>query len=263
MRGTGTAIYRLTSHVLLLMLLGCRVSLSPVKNRVSVGSESYVVFDAEGEEGEGDLYVGSASGGRAFRITFSRVHESSPALSPDGIMLAFIRGAHAADSADHRIWIMNLLNGAERDVPSLGEGRFPQRLGWSLDGTALFVRTSQGDFQIPAPPSAPKPQALDSTSRFSADTALGVPLGSPVIAVAEPCDTGICVRTQAGSQVLTTGGRAPFRWGADSVAYFNGDVIEVRPLGGGTVRQVRWSDSPANPRSATQFPGTLPGNQDQ
>lgn len=253
----------LTTYASLLTVIGCRVSLSPVKNRVGVGVESYVVFDADGENGEGDLYVGSASGGQAFRVTFTRVHESSPALSPDGIMLAFIRGPHAADSARHRIWIMNLLNGAEREVPSLGEGAFPQRLGWSLDGTALFIRTSRGDFQIAAPPSAPEPQAIGSPSRAIADTALGVPLGSPVIGIAEPCDAGICVRTVAGSQVVSAGGRAPLRWGADSVGYFNGDGIEVRPLGGGTTRMVRWSGSPANLRTATQFPGVVPRGQDR
>ena len=245
----------------MLLVLGCRVSLSPVKNRVGVGVESYVVFDADGEDGEGDLYVGSASGGKAFRVTFTRVHESSPALSPDGLMLAFIRGPHAADSAGHRIWVMNLVNGAEREVAELGEGFHPQRLAWSLDGTILFVGTGRGNFQIPAPPSPLQPRAVDPSSGSIADTALSVPLGNPVIAVAEPCGGGICARTRVGSQMLSPSGRAPFRWGADSVAYFNGDAIEVRPLGGGTTRQVRWSGSPANPRTATQFPGSPPGPQ--
>jgi hypothetical protein len=246
----------------MLLVVGCRVSLSPVKNRVAVGVESYVVFDADGEEGEGDLYVGSASGGTAFRVTFTRVHESSPALSPDGIMLAFIRGPHAADSGGHRIWVMNLLNGAEREVPELGSGAHPRRLGWSLDGKSLFVRTPDGDFQTSAPPANSPPRAVDQSSQAAADTALAVPLGSPVIAIAQPCEGGICALTASGSQILSATGRDAFRWGADSVGYFRGNEIEVRPLGGGTTRSLRWTGVPPNPRTATSFPGA-PTDQNQ
>ena len=252
-----------TLYSSLFTLVGCRVSLSPVKNRLGVGVESYVVFDAEGENGEGDLYAGSASGGKAFRVTFTRVHESSPALSPDGLMLAFIRGPHSADSAGHRVWVMNLLNGSEREVPELADGSFPRRLGWSLDGQLLFIATSRGDFQVPAPPSDPRPLVVAQSFRAKADTMLAVPLGSPIVGIAQSCDGGICALTPAGSQVLSSSGRAPFRWGADSVGYFSGDGIEVRPLGGGTTRQVRWSGAPANPGTATQFPGSTPANQDR
>ena len=244
-----------TCYLSLVIVVGCRVSLSPVKNRVDVGVESYVVFDAEGEDGQGDLYAGSASGGSVVRVTFTRVHESSPALSPDGVMLAFIRGARAGDSASHRIWIMNLLNGAERDVGELGEGAYPQKLGWSLDGTALFAATSRGILRISPPPADPDPGAVEPGSIPAADTALGVPLGFPVMAVARACDSGICAFTPSGSQVVTPMGRAPFRWGADSMGYFVGDAVLVRPLGGGTTREVRWSGLPSSVHGASQFPG--------
>ena len=254
-----------TCHLSLVTLVGCRVSLSPVKNRVGVGVESYVFFDADGEDGQGDLYVGSASGGKVFRATFTRVHESSPALSPNGIMLAFIRGSHAADSAGHRVWVMNLMNGAEREVPEPGAGAFPQRLAWSLDGTTLYVRTSRGDFQTAAPPADPRLVAVDRASQAAADTALRVPLGLPVIAIAEPCDSGggICARTPSGAQRLSPVGRDAFRWGADSVGYFIGNGIEVRPLGGGSTRQLRWTGIPSPPRTATQFPGLAPADQNR
>jgi hypothetical protein len=231
------------------------MSMSPVKNRVGVGVESYVVFDAAGENGEGDLYVGSASGGRVFRVTFSRVHESSPALSPNGLMLAFIRGPHASDSTSHRVWIMNLVNGAEREVPTLGTNAFPRRLAWSLDGSTLYVRTGVGDFQVPGPPADLIPQPVARTEQASADTVLAVPLGSPVLAMAEACDSGVCARTASGTQVLSLTGRSPFRWGTDSVGYLSGTEIEVRPLGGGTTRQLRWVGIPSNVKTATHFPG--------
>jgi hypothetical protein len=56
-----------------------------------VGSESYVVFEAAGEDGQGDLYASPAAGGPSFPVTFSRAHETAPALSPDGTMLAYLR----------------------------------------------------------------------------------------------------------------------------------------------------------------------------
>lgn len=247
----------------LVLLSGCRVSLSPLKNRVSVGEESYVVFDGEGEDGQGDLYAGSASGGSVFRITFTRVHESSPALSPDGTMLAFIRGARAADSASHRIWIMNLLNGAEREMPVLGPAAYPRRLAWSLDGAAIYARTAQGDFRIPAPPAPATPEAVTAGTQATADTILAVPLGFPVIAIATGCDSGICAFTRSGSQVVSTEGRDPFRWGSDSLAYIRGRGIEVRPLAGGATREVRWTQVPSELRTATQFPGILPPRPDR
>jgi hypothetical protein len=248
----------LTLHSsLFTVVLGCRVSLSPVKNRIGVGVESYVIFDAAGENGEGDLYAGSASGGKAFRVTFSRVHESSPALSPDGVMLAFIRGPHAADSAGHRVWIMNLLNGSEREMPEMGEGAYPQRVGWALDGSSLLVRTSQGDFRLAPPPGDPNPQPVAAALQPGADTLLGVPLGLPVAGLARECAEGVCALTPGGETVLAEGGRTPFRWGRDSVAYFRGASIEIRPLGGGTTRHLRWADMPLNPRTASQFPGTI------
>ena len=253
----------LTLHSSLLTVLGCRVSLSPVKNRIGVGVESYVIFDGDGENGEGDLYAGSASGGPVFRVTFSRVHEAGPALSPDGTTLAFIRGAHAADSTGHRVWIMNLLNGAEREVPVLGEGAYPQRLGWSLDGTVLYARTARGVFRIAAPPAQPQPTLVDSAALPAADTALGVPLGNPVAAFAEECNGGVCACTASGSQSISATGRSPLRWGSDSVGYFQGEEIEVRPLRGGSTRQVRWSGLPDNVRTATQFAGAGPVDRDQ
>jgi WD40-like Beta Propeller Repeat len=230
------------------------MSLSPVKNRIGVGVESYVFFDALGEDGQGDLYAGSASGGKVFRVTFSRAHESDPALSPDGAVLAFIRGPRSADSVEHRVWVMNLLNGSERELPAAGPGAFPQRVAWSSDGATLYIRTSVGDFATAAPP---------YTARFApagaaADTAFSAPLGTPVVALAGMCEgaAGVCARLDSGpAQVLSPVGRNPFRWGSDSVGYFVRDLIEVRPLGGGSTRTLRWSGMPESPGTASQFPG--------
>jgi hypothetical protein len=232
------------------------MSLSPIKNKIEVGVESYVVFEGDGEGGQGDLFAGSAGGGSVYRLTFSRVHEFGPALSPDGAMLAFIRGRTREDSSSYRVWVMNLLNGAEREITMEGAG-YPRRVGWSRDGTAIYARASSGDFVASAPPSTSGFTPVgDDAAR--ADSAVSILLGEPATATVTGClnGPGLCVPSDSGGfQVLSTDGRDAFRWGADSVGFWVGDVVEVRPLGGGKTRELRWTRMPPHPGKATQFPG--------
>jgi hypothetical protein len=237
------------------------MSLSPLGNRLQVGSESYVVFEAVGEGGQGDLYATPAGGGPSFPVTFSRVHETAPALSPDGTMLAYIRAPLEADSAGYRVWIMNLLNGAERELPE-SPGGAPRRVAWSRDGQRVFVRTSGGDLVASAPPASPSQEAVTGALQAVADSALEVVLGDPPFAIVTSCAgaAGLCVPSDSGApQVLDAGGRDPFVWGPDSVGYFVGNDIEIRPLGGGATRRLNWARSPDRPKTATQFPG-VPGS---
>lgn len=232
----------------------CRVSLSPLQNRIGVGTESYLIFTARGEGGQGDLYAASGSGGPVFPVTFTRVHETAPALSPDGLMLAYLRGRTAEDSAGFRIWVMNLLNGNEREIPRPGGGH-PSHLGWSSDGRTLFIRTSSGDFQTPAPPARPDLQPADPAA---AARALSVVLGDPVFARVVPCDSaGLCVETPGGNRsVLTADGAHPVRWGPDSVGYFVGSIFVVRPLGAGQAREVEWQKMPEGVGEGSGFGGS-------
>jgi hypothetical protein len=227
--------------------------LSPLKNKIGVGAESYVVFDADGEAGQGDLYAVSASGGTVFQVTFSRAHEFSPALSPDGVMLAFVRGPVAVDTNNYRVWVMNLLNGAERELP-LSDAGPPLQVAWSRDGQGLYVRFKQGIRFTPAPPSPP---SYDSPDPGVLDSAFRIVLGDPAFAVLAPCDSGgFCVAGDSGTvQVLPSAARAPFGWGPDSLGYFTGDAIEVRPLGGGSTRRLSWAKAPEHPKTATYFAG--------
>ncbi|MGI8818260.1 MAG: hypothetical protein ACR2HW_03890, partial [Gemmatimonadales bacterium] len=50
--------------------------------------------------------------------------------------------------------------------------------------------------------------------------------------------------------------RDPVRWGPDSVAFFAGDEVEIRPLGPGRPRRLAWSNAPKRPRGMTFFEGT-------
>ncbi|TFG50583.1 MAG: hypothetical protein E4H38_03320, partial [Gemmatimonadales bacterium] len=120
----------------LVLLAACRGTLSPLSNKVEIGQESYIVFAADGEDGVGDLFASSPGGGTAWQITFGRVDERLPALSPDGVMLAFDRGRLPGDTTTRSVVVMNLLNGAERQVVAPGVLR-PSAIAWSADGERI------------------------------------------------------------------------------------------------------------------------------
>ena len=232
--------------------------MSPLQNRIEVGQEGYVVFVASGEGGVGELYAVRTSGGSIYPLTYTRLDESRPALSPDGVELAFIRARTTTDSADDEVVLMNLLSGAERTLLLPAE-HVPSRIGWSLDGQALFVETSRGIIRSTVPPAEPILVEIGASETAKADSALGVQLGSPVIALVTMCRSQrdqLCVRTAAGQeQPLESQARDALRWGADSLGYLAGDALIVRPLGGGAGREVRWTDLPAGPRQPTMFAG--------
>ena len=261
LRTSGSSHRKLVTCYLSLvtLLLGCKASLSPLGNRIEVGSDSYVVFEATGEDGQGDLYATPSSGGPAFPITFSRAHETGPALSPDGTMLAYLRAARETDSAGYRVWIMNLLSGAERELPESPVG-VPRLVAWSRDGRRVFVRTTAGDLVAAAPPASSSLEPATGALQAVADSAFHVILGDPPFATVGACPQGpgLCVPSDSGSvQLLSSTGRDPFTWSSDSVGYFVGNEIEIRPLAGGTTRRLRWAKSPDHPKTATQFPGMM------
>jgi DNA-directed RNA polymerase subunit beta len=71
---------------------------------------------------------------------------------------------------------------------------------------------------------------LDATTAAQADSALMVRLGTPAFARAEMCsDRGICVTGPSGiPSRVSVSGSSPFRWGSDSLAWFDGDRIMIR-----------------------------------
>ena len=54
--------------------------------------------------------------------------------------------------------------------------------------------------------------------------------------------------------LLARGARDPLAWGTDSVAYFVGEEVEIRPLGAGRSRRLE-IESPPAPRQMTAFMG--------
>jgi hypothetical protein len=108
--------YRRFSLLLLVTLASCRGTLSPLSNKLEIGDESYFVFVADGEEGLGDLFAAAPVGGEAYQFTFTRLDERAPVLSPDGVVVAYLRSRRPGESAAADVVMMNLVNGVERSV---------------------------------------------------------------------------------------------------------------------------------------------------
>ena len=247
--------------LLLPSLLACQFT--PLMNRLAVGEEPIIVFVAEAADGSTDLFAVSAGGSSVHQLTYNRPVESHPALSPDGSAVAFLRRPLRADSTGNEVTLMNLLNAAERQFPLPEEAGAVLRVAWTRDGGALVVRTTRGPWRIEAPPADADPRPLAGTEAAQADTLLAVALGQPVFALVKPCEgQGLCVHTVGGEvEPLTSRGSGAFRWGVDSVAWFEQERIEVRPLGPGLSRQVMWTRVPRNPREATYAAASGPPRQ--
>lgn len=234
-------------------------TLSPFRGHMEVGRDPYLLFVAEGPDGRPDIWAARPNGTDLVQVTFGAALEDQPAISPDGSVLAFLRRA-PGDSSAPQVWLLNLLNGAEREIPLPKRGRpTVQHLGWSRDGRTLYLGTDRGVWRVAAPPAAPEPRPAPPAELPAADSALRVLVGEPPIARAERCadGRGVCVVTGSGATtVLAADGRDPVRWSGDSVGYFVGDVLLVRPLAAGRTRDVRFNPAPRRPRHAVLFPGT-------
>ena len=240
----------------LLSLAGCQFS--PLMNRIAVGEEPIVVLVGEAPDGSTDLFAGSAGGGPVYQITFNRPVESHPALAPSGTVVAFFRQPVQGDSTTRVVTVMNLLNASERTLELPDGAGAPLELGWRPTGTALLVRTTTGLWELQAPPSQATPRRLVGVEAGRAALLVLVAVGDPVFAIVDDCkDGGVCTYALDGAapQQISPRGSGPLRWGADSVAWFDADRLEVRPLGPGRSRHVMWTQVPAHPRQATYAPG--------
>jgi hypothetical protein len=154
---------------------------------------------------------------------------------------------------------MNLLSGGERElVLPKGAGR-PAAVGWDPGSTSLVVSATKGLYRFQVPPADPMPRRVLDRERARAESSLAVLLGDPVFARALPCASpgDLCVMGDSGGPTLfAPEARDPVRWGGDSVAFFVGDAVEIRPLGPGRPRRLVWSNAPKQPRGMTFFEGT-------
>jgi hypothetical protein len=244
-------------------LAGCQ-GVSPLTNKIAVGDEPLVVMVATGVDNQVDLFAASPGGGAVHRLTFTRNPEFSPAIHPGGAAVAFLRRGTTMTDSSSWLAVMNLVNAAEREaaVPA-GIGK-PQRVGWSADGTRLYVSGEYGFAASPAPPAAMALAVLEpgSPEVAAADSATAILLGTPPIARVEAC-SGSCIATMAQAmcvvsvsgerQELGTLVRWPARWGPDSLGYIEGDQLMVRSLAGGKARVVALTKMPKDPGMVTYW----------
>jgi hypothetical protein len=238
------------------LVLACG-TLPPLRGKIDVGKESYAVF-VGGSGMSGDLYAVRADGGPAHPLTFTPVAELRPALAPNGVDLAFLRGLSLRDSTPATVWVMNLLNGAERELELPKDAGAPMRVAWNADGSSLVVQTARQLYRLSAPPGKPDPQVIPEPERAAAESSLSVLLGEPVFARVVPCQRprDLCVIPRSGrSGILAQAASDPVRWGTDSVAFFTGELLQIRPLAKGRPRLLHWTDAPARPRQVTFFRG--------
>ena len=243
-------------HVAAIMLLGSVVAacnLSPLSTRIKVGEEPIVVFIGEGVDGNTDLFVVPASGGSIMQLTFTPLHESMPRLNTRGDIVAFLRARDSAATTPTEVVIMNMLNGAERalDLPD-GAGR-ATAIAWGPDSNSLYVRSATGRWRMATPPAPPLSVEARGSEAITADSVFELWVGEPRFARVIPCaGGGVCaVGPRVETTVLSPLGRDPLRWGADSVAWFEGDGMVIRGIGPGTVRRMLWKRPPAHPRDGS------------
>jgi hypothetical protein len=227
-----------------------------MRHHIEAGQEAFVVFVADAPDGRGDLYAMTPVGSDVVQLTFTLPAEWSPSVSPSGDVIAFLRSREEADTARVRVWLLNLLNGAERELPMPDSSGVPVRVAWAADGRELLVRSTRSIYRITAPPAAPRTEEVAGPAEAEA---LLLQVGSPAFARIDRCEGSmeLCVYPDSGEAApLAQGARDAARWGDDSVAYIQGDELVVRPLGPGRSRRVRWRESVVNPRSVSVFAGT-------
>ena len=244
--------------VLVVAGAACSGTLPPLRGQMEVGRDAYAVFVGGSSLAGGDLYAVRTEGGPVVPITFSPVGEMRPSLSPDGTMLAFLRGASLRDSTPGFVWVMNLQNGGERELELPRGAGAPNQVGWAPDGRSLVVRSSRGLYRGRAPPAKSELRSVPPAERAAAESVLAVLLGRPAFARVVPCAQpgALCVAGDTGAPgLLATGARDAARWGDDSVAFLVGDEVEIRPLGPGRARRLAWDAPPPRPRQVTVFLG--------
>jgi hypothetical protein len=239
------------------LLPACEGTLPPLRGKLEVGHDAYAVF-VGGSGLASDLYAVRADGGPVSPLTYTPVAELGPVLSPDGGSVAFLRAKSLRDSAPASVWILNLLNGADRELRLPKGAGPPRRLAWYHGGGSIVVQTARGLYLVQAPPAKAASRPVLPSEHALAESSLAVLLGDPVFGRVIPCAAPgeLCVVGDTGTPgFLVRGAHDPLRWGPDSVAFLLGSRLEIRPLARGRPRRLTWSNVPENPRQVTFFEG--------
>jgi hypothetical protein len=252
-----TPLFTVHCSLFTLFLLSCDPTLPPLRGKMAVGTDPYAVFVGGGPLNS-DLYAVRADGGPPVPITFTNVAELRPALSADGRRLAFLRGASLDDSMPATAWVMNLRSGSERELRLPKGAGPPERVGWERGGKTVIVATADDLYRLTPPPGRADARPVPPAERAAAESTLAVLLGDPVFTRVVPCESArdLCLVGARGRRgLLANSVRDPVRWGSDSVGFFFGDRLQIRPLSRGRPRLLLMTNAPERPRQMTFFPG--------
>ena len=245
------------STLFLLLAVACGVT--PLTNKIAVGTDAFVIGVGEASDGMTDLFAASAAGGTVSRVTFNRLQEQMPRLSGSGTLLVFLRSSPVETTdPEPEIVMLDLRSMAERGARLPREAGSPVAVAWLTGDTAIAVRTGEAIWSLPATSASSEFTRLAGADSARADSALAVLLGDPPRAMVVDCrgGSGVCVRTVSGElSTLDSAASVPLRWGADSIAYSMSGTVTVRPLAGGRSRTPPWRGAPAAFRELSYHPG--------
>ncbi len=240
--------------VAVLAAAGC---ITPISSKIEVGDEPFALVVGEGKDGSTDLFAVPAAGGTFQQLTFTRVAEGLPRVAPAANLVAFTR---LRDSLTSEVVVMHLRLGTEQRGSLDHDAGTIEALGWSAGGDSVIVRTDRGVWSA-AVGAKLTFHAAGSDDRARLDSLTYEWVGDDRFGAIQPCQKGDqplqpCVITARGdSTLLGTDITSPIRWGHDAMAYFRGNIFEVRPLAGGHARRPTWVSPPGNPRQPTHHPG--------
>jgi hypothetical protein len=143
-----------------------------------------------------------------------------------------LRAATIGDKKPGRVWVLNLLSGAERELQLRRGAAAPTALGWSEDGSAIYVRADTTVYRFVAPPASGEPRIVTDGERARAESSLEVLVGQPPFGSVVPCGSDLCVLSeQSAPAPFASNAHDPVRWGPDSVGFVSGPDLIVRPVG--------------------------------
>lgn len=103
----------------------------------------YALRRVSRERYESHLWIRGYRGGRARQLTRGAVRDGSPAVSPDGTLLAFVRSPVGDDDAVGQAWMLPLEGGEPWRLTSLKHG--VSGVYWSPRGERLALLAPAGD----------------------------------------------------------------------------------------------------------------------
>lgn len=235
---------------LLALLAACVVT--PLTNKINVGEDPFVIGVGEGPDSLTDLFAVPAGGGAFVRLTFNRAEEQSPKLSPDGLVVAYLR--HSKGGTDWSLVLLDLVRNTEHSAAIPATAGVPVGLGWSPAGDRLVVQA--GRYLTTR---APGPILLEPIDSVPGDSLVRERLGPDRQGVIRACPGGRGLCVVVGDAVTPLGAERTgvIRWGADSLGYFEGETFEVRPLAAGYARKPAWTGLPSHLRELTYHEGQV------